>query len=330
MWMYKLPIEKWKGDVIKEKFFDTTKYKNNYNTIFNHAVALEKKNKKDLAEFDKELITLFLQSFKSGNDKTLNGYKSLSKKYAEYYKKETDKSFDISVWDEVNLQYIKNHCVIKENQVDFISREKIEEVLGILANPCDQFLILGLYEGLYGDYLEDIWKLEGKDLKYSKCKESLPSGKTNIVSECKMSLPSGRIISVSERLMKIARLSKSIDYYESLSGMGVRESLFSEDCSERIFKYHVNAVKEKVDEPSTAKIRVTARLVAIRNATGLSWLTIPKLNTSGLIQDTKDLIKNSYYTKDTVFNSNEFNKLRYKHHNSGLMYQLIPFIKQHL
>lgn len=309
--MNKERVIKWTGKV-KDDFFENTNYKNIYATIFNHAVDFENKFSKDLSAFNQDEAKEYLCSFNCSNHDTLGAYASLIRKYNEYCMENKVPGASNEVWSKINLNFIKENCLADTEEVQYITPEMLDNVLEMLPNPCDQFLVLGLYEGLYGFNLEDIWKLSIDDID--------ENNKT-------MSLPSGRTIKVSQKLIDLAKASNDTYTYESIAGEQTRKLELDKECP-YVFKHRPNA--RTPYNSSSAMTRLTSRMVNIRNYTGLPWVTVPKLNNSGLIEDIKALMKEKNVSLKELIYSDDFDELREKHHNKRLGYQLVAEIEKYV
>lgn len=265
---------------LKQQFVETTKYTNIYNTIFSKAVPHEEKWDKDLSEFKKNEIIEYLLSFKCQNKSTLRAYVSMIRNYCAYMSKAIEAN--ISAWSEITSQD-SDSCIYQSEEGKYMSRASLQEALDIIPNPMDKFFVLALFEGLRGDYLEEIWKLRMRDIN--------PNTK-------EASLPTRRKLTISQELYDYAAISDVTDTYVSL-----RETtgwMNYKMIGDRIMKYRNNTILP--DDYETQKVKLRDRLYYLRKYTGRKDLTIKILRHSGIIYNIKIEAAKAGISELEVFN----------------------------
>lgn len=128
-------------------------------TLFKRSEKYEVQYGKDLHEFTLDNI---IYMYKSSNYKSLDSIRVVNSTYSQYTTWCNDENHFTEMTTSMfcnmlNKDVITNHCV---------TREKILEWCRELPNPCDKFILLGLFEGLSGkDYCEFV-NLERNDIDF--------------------------------------------------------------------------------------------------------------------------------------------------------------------
>ena len=261
----------------KNDFFSAQNDKSIVRLILNNATEYEEKFGKDLAAFSKEEAIEYLKGIDSFSSDTLRGYTSIIRRYIKFCTGYQIEGIEANGWSKITAKVIKNQCVAEQKLEDkCITRDELESILKDVNNDCDKFMLLAFYEGLKGDYYEDIWQTtlenfekEGDDWWFT-------------------SKDGTRRFIVSDLLYHYAQ--SSVEKFEYIIDDGVvkTELRLSPDC-EYIFKYRDNT--SNPDESYRGKARVAQRVMTLKKQIGASQLTIPRLVNSGAVGAIKALAK---------------------------------------
>lgn len=128
-------------------------------------VAEDKLNK-DLYEFSKEEIIQFLRDPESGIFSTLVAALPIMRKYAQYIEKKLGvrNEYLIATLDIPELRRVAEEKIDYENSLA-VTRDEILAVCEMLKNPRDKAVILGIYEGIAGQKLNDFLEIRPEDVQ---------------------------------------------------------------------------------------------------------------------------------------------------------------------
>ena len=277
-----------KNTELKQKYIDTYKYNNVARLLFKKAVDYEQKYNKDLAEFNHEEILDYLTSIGCGCEDTLFAYVSTIRGYARFYTEKT--GADTMAWETTSSDSIRP-CVRKEKEFKYIPPAVLDEVVELIPNPMDQFLVKGIYEGLKGDFYEELWNLRIDDIN-----------PTTLVAR----LPTGRRLTISPELYAIALKSDETEDYVSLKGTNSWVNYKMID--NRIIKYRSNSTK--VDNPTSQKIKIANRIYDLKKYTGREEINAIWLRKSGAIYMIKKEAARLNIKEIDVIDHSVFNTIR--------------------
>lgn len=158
----------------------------------------EDRIRKDVTDWSYDEVLVFFKSLGTSSIHRLNNYSLITKKYAEWILKKEKEEFNVIDRDTLltclNVRDLKNRI---------ISRRDIEWACSMFPNPANSFLLLALFEGIFGDGMEDIIYIKLSDINID-----------NQIAK----LHSGRMISVSNKLIKYAIESEAEYKFWTISG----------------------------------------------------------------------------------------------------------------
>lgn len=294
---------------IKEEFLANHPNKPVVRLIFRAADGYEQKFNKDLALFTEEEAIEYLTGIESISSSTLCGYASVIKAYADLYTQYHPTEFNR--WGNLQSSQIKKCAIPNAIQEKYISEERLEQTLSGIENPCDKFLIRAFYEGLRGDYYEDIWKVSLRDIKEN------PNATSDEDAYLLMAPSDGRILKISKRLYHYAEDSdKEVAYSPADS----EKTLYlNQDCP-YVFKCRNNTSDWDIEVKS--KARVSRRLMVLKKNLGVEWLTAPRLSTSGMVTAIKKLAQKKGISELRALETPEFRHIRIQYNITSSVYAL--------
>lgn len=294
---------------IKEEFLADHPNKPVVRLIFKAANEYEQKFNKDLALFNEEEALEYLTGIKSVSPSTLCGYASVIKAYADlyvqYHPTESNK------WGNLRSSQIKTCAIPNAIQEKYVTEEQLEQTLRNVPNPCDKFLIRAFYEGLRGDYYEDIWKVELRDIKEN------PSATGNDDAYLMMAPSDGRILKISKKLYQYAEESDKELVYSPMDS--AKELHFNRDCP-YVFKCRDNT--SDWDDEVKSKARLSRRLAVLKKKLGVEWISAPRLAISGMVVAIKKLAQKKGISELEALEAPEFKYIRTQYNITSSVYAL--------
>ena len=179
---------------------------NNYlECQFNKSFKLENELDKDISNFTVYEIIEYYKMLNSSSLDTLVVMNSQFSMYTQWCLQKSLVRDNQNHFLEMTIEQLKE-CLNKMLvNLKFVTRETILNWVDQLPNPKDQFVLLGLFEGLKGKDFCELSKLRPEDIK------------GNIATLC-----TGREIELSDRLLKIISDCVVEDKYYSISGNGTK------------------------------------------------------------------------------------------------------------
>ena len=179
---------------------------NNYlECQFNKTSKMEEELDKDLSNFTVYEIVEYYKLLNISSFDTLFVMNSQFSMYTQWCLQKSLVKDNQNHFLEMTLEHLKD-CLNKALvNMKIVSRETILNWVDQLPNPKDQFVLLGLFEGLKGKDFCELSKLKPEDIK------------GNIATLC-----TGREIELSDQLIKIIHDCVSEDKYYSISGNGTK------------------------------------------------------------------------------------------------------------
>ena len=179
---------------------------NNYlECQFNKSFKLENELDKDISNFTVYEIIEYYKMLNSSSLDTLVVMNSQFSMYTQWCLQKSLVRDNQNHFLEMTIEQLKE-CLNKMLvNLKFVTRETILNWVDQLPNPKDQFVLLGLFEGLKGKDFCELSKLRPEDIK------------GNIATLC-----TGREIELSNRLLKIISDCVVEDKYYSISGNGTK------------------------------------------------------------------------------------------------------------
>ena len=294
---------------IKEEFLADHPNKPVVRLIFKAANEYEQKFDKDLALFNEEEALEYLTGIKSISSSTLCGYASVIKAYADlyvqYHPTESNK------WGNLRSSQIKTCAIPNAIQEKYVTEEQLEQTLRNVPNPCDKFLVRAFYEGLRGDYHEDVWKAELRDIKEN------PSATGDDDAYLMMAPSDGRVLRISKKLYQYARESDKELVYSPMDS--TKELNLNGKCP-YIYKCRNNT--EDWDDERKSKARISRRLTVLKKKLGVEWLSAPRLAISGMVVAIKKLAQKKGISELEVLEVPEFRYIRTQYNITSSVYAL--------
>ena len=175
---------------------------NNYlECQFNKTSKMEEELDKDLSNFTVYEIVEYYKLLNISSFDTLFVMNSQFSMYTQWCLQKSLVKDNQNHFLEMTLEHLKD-CLNKALfKMRFVTRERILNWVDELPNPKDQFVLLGLFEGLKGKDFCELSKLRPENIK------------GNIASLC-----TGREIKLSNRLLKIISDCVVEDKYYSITG----------------------------------------------------------------------------------------------------------------
>ena len=179
---------------------------NNYlECQFNKSFKLENELDKDISNFTVYEIIEYYKMLNSSSLDTLVVMNSQFSMYTQWCLQKSLVRDNQNHFLEMTIEQLKE-CLNKMLvNLKFVTREIVLNWVDELPNPKDQFVLLGLFEGLKGKDFCELAKLRPEDIK------------GNIATLC-----TGREIELSDRLLKIISDCVVEDKYYSISGNGTK------------------------------------------------------------------------------------------------------------
>ena len=202
---YKFYNPEIKIQYIEEKSKEVIISNNYLECQFNKTSKMEEELDKDLSNFTVYEITEYYKMLNISSFDTLFVMNSQFSMYTQWCLQKSLVKDNQNHFLEMTLEHLKD-CLNKALvNMKIVSRETILNWVDQLPNPKDQFVLLGLFEGLKGKDFCELSKLRPEDIK------------GNIATLC-----TGRDIELSDRLLKIISDCVAEDKYYSISGNGTK------------------------------------------------------------------------------------------------------------
>lgn len=156
-------------------------------THFKQTEGFEIQFNKDVADFTKEEILTMYTSLKYKVVESLRMFNSQLSIYTRWFKHTKDDQYAL-----ISFEMLLN-CIDKSEK-RIISKNEVDSCLKCLINPVDKFFVLGLFEGIKGEFYGDF--------TYAKISDFFGSP-----GHYKVKLYSDRTIDISDDLYEIAQES---------------------------------------------------------------------------------------------------------------------------
>ena len=202
---YKFYNEDLKKQYIEEKSKEVIISSNYLECQFNKTSKMEEELGKDLSNFTVYEITEYYKMLNASSFDTLFVMNSQFSMYTQWCLQKNLVKDNQNHFLEITLEYLRD-CLNKALfNMKFANRETVENWADQLPNPKDQFVLLGLFEGLKGKDFCELSRLKPEDVK------------GNIATLC-----TGREIVLSNKLVKVINDCVIEDQYYSISGNGTK------------------------------------------------------------------------------------------------------------
>ena len=259
---------------IKEDLKLTTQ---SFKSVFKKTEQYEELYNKDLCDFVHTEISKLLSVFSVSSVSALRKNISILRKYTDWCCSCNLSIDNINHYDEIDgsIEGLKRY-VNKERSI-CPDREQVLKDISKLRNSSDRFLILALFEGVRTEQVGELLrvkidKLQGNVLTFE-------NGEKRILSNT---------------LVKLAKESSEAIEYISLTGNATPL-----DMEGNIVNSRKNTSNNSMQSLNR---RMGDRLEILRRETGATYLTSPRLNTAGIVNELKTIINKYNISKDEVFN----------------------------
>ncbi len=278
-------------------------------SIFRKAEEFEEAWDKDAAEFNRSEIIGYLRGLNSTSAETLRVKTSILRQYTNFCR-ELGYPY-VNHYNEIGTEELErcvNHFLLKEK---YISRERLMELIDQMQNDCDKYLFLALYEGIgaYGEMFEEVTMTKASGIK-----------------EHSIVLCTGRELEVSDELIRYARLSAEQKAYvtkgASLNGM-------NNQAFDKSQGYIMSARRNcrYPDSREYAYKRVTTRVAKVKKELNAKYLSIPRLQLSGMCSEIRRILAENNLTYYEAYHREDMQAVicRYGYQNmvAGRLYAAI-------
>ena len=190
---------------IEEKSKEVIISSNYLECQFNKTSKMEEELCKDVSNFTVYEITEYYKMLNASSFDTLFVMNSQFSMYTQWCLQKNLVKDNQNHFLEMTLEHLKE-CLNKALfNMKFVNRETVENWVDLLPNPKDQFILLGLFEGLKGKDFCELSKLRPEYIK------------GNVATLC-----TGREIELSDKLLKVISDCIVEDTYYSISGQGIK------------------------------------------------------------------------------------------------------------
>lgn len=248
-------------------------------SIFKKTAKIEEQWNKDVCDFTIDEINKVLSSFNASSRNALSKNASILRTYAEWCCANKLSIDNINHYNEITINSLDKY--VNKKKAYIVSKEELYQFIQRLRNMSDRFLILALFEGIGDESIGELLQVELKDIDEDNMMITMPSGKKKIISQ---------------DLLNLAIESSNEEYYISEGG-DFESPLLKEG---KIVNSRVNTRKDSLE---ALELRLVRRLGKIREENSVSWLTIPKIQKAGVIDDFQVVMKKCGVTKEQVFES---------------------------
>ena len=281
---YKFYNPELKIQYIEEKSKEVIISNNYLECQFNKTSKMEEELDKDLSNFTVYEITEYYKMLNISSFDTLFVMNSQFSMYTQWCLQKSLVKDNQNHFLEMTLEHLKD-CLNKALvNMKIVSRETILNWVDQLPNPKDQFVLLGLFEGLKGKDFCELSKLKPENIK------------GNIASLC-----TGRKIELSDKLLKIIDNCIIEDKYYSISGNGTKVMPLVDKGY--VIKDYPNARSDVSDFQRGRKIYNSITRI-LNYFDVLDFMTANSVAESGKLQMIKDRAKELGITcKDYIYSS---------------------------
>lgn len=202
---------------IKKQYIDET-YENEKTrktvwSTFKVTEEFEKKNNKDLVDFNRDEIRDMLSSQEFGNYRTAIVRLSYIRNYVRYSELMDNKKEQSDLWD-MPPEELKKICEekIKDSLSEVITRQDILDLMGELKNPRDRAILLGLFEGIQGKKYSEFIAIRPEDVKedeiYLRNRDQMLKVSSDLIHAFKDAMTARVSVNLSEKRKQIFYLTE--------------------------------------------------------------------------------------------------------------------------
>ena len=296
--------------------------------VFNFikSARVEKMYDKDLCTFNIEEINELVESLGYSTESTIRSALSFFSIYVDWCIENSIRGDyetgvnDISIF--ISTQNLSKFTSKIKNKNRYVTKQEIYNAVDYLVNPIDQALLLGIYEGIFGEELYEIRSLK---------KEGNINFETNeVILENKDGTT--RTKTISDKLLNIFKKAIVQETYELGNGESMRIQTKQLINSTYIIRPVVrkNNIADEIIEYGA----VINKFINIKKYTGLNFITPQSVFDSGMINRTLEIAKEQGLTEpdNTTFRylkrPDEYNISTIQLHNFKKKYKLATSLKK--
>lgn len=250
---------------IKSDFINTKINSYNEATIigyFKKMEPFEESYGKDLCNFTTMEILGAYSQIRYKSIYTVQMTNSVFKEYTNFCLNNNIVIDNQNHYAELNIEDLKqcvNDLIIEDS---YMSKDELMYYINRLNNDTDKFLMLAIYEGLYGKNYIEIGALTINDINFE----------SRIVTTCL-----GREVKISKRLAELAKFAHEEESYMGIKGERVRKLM----SSDKIIKPYVT---QKVNGEFRNGRRLYTRLKKMFEVLDMPYMTAKLLRDFGIIE----------------------------------------------
>lgn len=259
---------------IKEDLKLTTQ---SFKSVFKKTEQYEELYSKDLCDFVYAEISKLLSVFSVSSVNALRKNISILRKYTDWCCSCNLSIDNINHYDEINCDIEGLKIYINKERSICPDREQVLKDISKLRNSSDRFLVLALFEGVRTEQVGELLRV-----KIDKLQGNI------------LTFENGQKRILSNTLVKLAKESSEAIEYISLTGNATPLNMEGNIVNSR--KNTSNNSMQSLNR------RMGDKLEALRRETGATYLTSPRLNTAGIVNELKTIINKYNISQDEVFN----------------------------
>ena len=254
--------EELKLEFINEKLSEANMSRTYLDLLFDAACVHEKQLGKDICNFTVDEILTFYKSCNRRSSESIAVMNSILNQYTIFCLKKNLVADSQNHFSNITRDLYSTCVNTAFQKLAYISEETLNSWLNQTVNYCDKFFILGLFEGLSGNNLSELF--------YAKVSD---------ITDGKISLCTGSSIPISQKLITIAEeAGKEMYYYTLGDKMDLKRKFVEED--DTILKNYPNI---KLDVSEFQK----GRRLYVKFKRLMSIYGYPYLNTKNVIDSGK-------------------------------------------
>lgn len=228
--------------------------------LFEKSATYEQAYEKDVSNFVLDQILDLLKSFGATSIESLRADTSRLRVYTDYCIQHNMSIDSQNHYDSITTPLLKKCLNMRMAQKKFISEETLWDIIDLLQNPCDKYIILAIYEGMYGEQFSEVtlldkWGIDEKEQKF-------------ILSTERDFYPSKELFNIALNAVN------TFEYSGNEKTIPLSESDYT------TFKTSKNASFDDVEHRYKRLLR---RIHKIKTMLEMPALTLPRIRNSGMI-----------------------------------------------
>lgn len=289
----------------KAKFLDESKKDSGLaQRIFIQISDYEEMLDKDCCNFTVSEIITYYKSLYSKSLEYLLNVNSQLRKYTAWFQEKSLLSDNQNHYEEIDADILLK-CVNTElNKIRMVTRKELLKKIEVIRNPCDQFVILGLFEGIGGPNFTEFFDI----------------GENNFKDDS-IVLNTGRVIPISQKLIDIGKESIKTYEYEIITEhteSKVQYRKFNENDKTVIKTPNRKTGIGDDSDPQLQHQRIYSKVMRMKKIHGEQAFTPNTLITSGLIEKIREVMKNKNLSIQKALKDEDVTKIYNKTINANL------------